>query len=146
MNMLYEGLKQNSTIVVVPSTAVESMQLGSIAGLTALTMGRQKGSRIFSIRRARVASVSLSCPIVVEQKEYLPCMVLASAARHSVGGEDNLSRSVRRGQDFSIAKWCRCGKTRRGWGSRREGSHRVMISATFLLLGLTRITFSPSLA
>ena len=26
MNMLYEGLKQNSTIVIVPSTAVESMQ------------------------------------------------------------------------------------------------------------------------
>jgi hypothetical protein len=39
LNMLYEGLKQNSTIVIVPSTAVESMQLGSIAGLTALTMG-----------------------------------------------------------------------------------------------------------
>lgn len=37
MNMLYEGLKQNSTIVVVPSTAVETMQLGTIAGLTALT-------------------------------------------------------------------------------------------------------------
>jgi hypothetical protein len=42
MNMLYEGLKQNSTIVIVPSTAVESMQLGSIAGLTALTMGLGK--------------------------------------------------------------------------------------------------------
>jgi regulator of protease activity HflC (stomatin/prohibitin superfamily) len=39
MNMLYEGLKQNSTIVIVPSTAIESMQLGSVAGLTALTMG-----------------------------------------------------------------------------------------------------------
>jgi regulator of protease activity HflC (stomatin/prohibitin superfamily) len=39
MNMLYEGLKQNSTIVIVPSTAVESMQLGGVAGLTALTMG-----------------------------------------------------------------------------------------------------------
>jgi regulator of protease activity HflC (stomatin/prohibitin superfamily) len=39
MNMLYEGLKQNSTIVIVPSTAAESMQLGGIAGLTALTMG-----------------------------------------------------------------------------------------------------------
>ena len=39
MNMLYEGLKQNATIVIVPSTAVESMQLGSVAGLTALTMG-----------------------------------------------------------------------------------------------------------
>ncbi|MCX5870174.1 MAG: hypothetical protein NTY00_05990 [Deltaproteobacteria bacterium] len=39
MNMLYEGLKNNSTIVIVPSTAVETMQLGSIAGMTALTMG-----------------------------------------------------------------------------------------------------------
>lgn len=39
MNMLYEGLKHNSTIVIVPSTAVESMQLGGLAGLTALTMG-----------------------------------------------------------------------------------------------------------
>jgi regulator of protease activity HflC (stomatin/prohibitin superfamily) len=37
MNMLYEGLKHNSTIVVVPSTAVETMNLGSIAGITALT-------------------------------------------------------------------------------------------------------------
>ncbi|MGA8101700.1 MAG: slipin family protein [Candidatus Acidiferrales bacterium] len=39
MNMLYEGLKENSTIVIVPSTAVESMQLGGLAGTTALTMG-----------------------------------------------------------------------------------------------------------
>ena len=39
MNMLYEGLKENATIVIVPSTAVETMQLGSVAGITALTMG-----------------------------------------------------------------------------------------------------------
>jgi len=39
MNMLYEGLKQNSTIVIVPSTALESMQLGGLAGIIALTMG-----------------------------------------------------------------------------------------------------------
>jgi hypothetical protein len=39
MNMLYEGLKANSTIVIVPSSAVETMQLGGLAGLTALTMG-----------------------------------------------------------------------------------------------------------
>ncbi|MGA8140978.1 MAG: slipin family protein [Desulfobaccales bacterium] len=39
MNMLYEGLKENSTIVIVPSTAVDTMQLGGLAGLTALTMG-----------------------------------------------------------------------------------------------------------
>jgi hypothetical protein len=37
--MLYEGLKENATIVIVPSTAVESMQLGGLAGMTALTMG-----------------------------------------------------------------------------------------------------------
>lgn len=36
MNMLYEGLKQNSTIVVVPSSALDTMQLGAISGLTAL--------------------------------------------------------------------------------------------------------------
>ncbi len=39
MNMLYEGLKTNSTIVIVPSTALETMQLGGLAGLTAMTMG-----------------------------------------------------------------------------------------------------------
>jgi regulator of protease activity HflC (stomatin/prohibitin superfamily) len=41
MNMLYEGLKTNSTIVIVPSSALESMQLGGIAGLTALGMARR---------------------------------------------------------------------------------------------------------
>jgi len=39
MNMLYEGIKQNSTIVIVPSSALETMQLGGLAGMTALTMG-----------------------------------------------------------------------------------------------------------
>jgi regulator of protease activity HflC (stomatin/prohibitin superfamily) len=42
MNMLYEGLKSNSTIVIVPSTAIESMQLGGLTGMTALTLGLQK--------------------------------------------------------------------------------------------------------
>jgi len=37
MNMLYEGLKTNATIVVVPSTAVESMQLGGLMSTVALT-------------------------------------------------------------------------------------------------------------
>ena len=42
MNMLYEGLKQNATIVVVPSTALETMQLGSVTGITALSKGLAK--------------------------------------------------------------------------------------------------------
>jgi hypothetical protein len=44
MNMLYEGLKTNSTIVIVPSSALETMQLGGLAGMTALTMGLTPGS------------------------------------------------------------------------------------------------------
>lgn len=42
MNMLYEGLKTNSTIVIVPSTAVESMGLGGLTGTIALTDVVQK--------------------------------------------------------------------------------------------------------
>lgn len=42
MNMLYEGLKQNSTIVVVPSSALETMELGGLSGVTSLTMQLQK--------------------------------------------------------------------------------------------------------
>jgi regulator of protease activity HflC (stomatin/prohibitin superfamily) len=44
MNMLYEGLKQNSTIVVVPSTAVETMNLGGLAGITALGLETAKSA------------------------------------------------------------------------------------------------------
>jgi SPFH domain/Band 7 family protein len=36
MNMLYEGLKEKGSIVVVPSTAVESMNLGALGGLASL--------------------------------------------------------------------------------------------------------------
>jgi hypothetical protein len=36
MNMLYEGLKERGALVIVPSTAVETMGLGGLAGLTAL--------------------------------------------------------------------------------------------------------------
>ncbi len=36
MNMLYEGLKGQSTIMVVPSTALDSMNLGTMAGLAAM--------------------------------------------------------------------------------------------------------------
>jgi regulator of protease activity HflC (stomatin/prohibitin superfamily) len=47
MNMLYEGLKRdNATIVIVPSTAIETMQLGGLAGITALTatLGQDRAS------------------------------------------------------------------------------------------------------
>jgi len=40
MNMVFEGLKQKGSMVIVPSTAVETMGLGALGGLTAL--GRQE--------------------------------------------------------------------------------------------------------
>jgi hypothetical protein len=39
MNMVFEGLKQKGSMVIVPSTAVETMGLGALGGLTALGGG-----------------------------------------------------------------------------------------------------------
>jgi hypothetical protein len=36
MNMLYEGLKEKGALMVVPSSAVESMGLGGLLGAAAL--------------------------------------------------------------------------------------------------------------
>ena len=36
MNILLEGMRQNSTVVIVPSSAVETMGLGAMAGVTSL--------------------------------------------------------------------------------------------------------------
>jgi regulator of protease activity HflC (stomatin/prohibitin superfamily) len=36
MNILLEGMRQNSTVVIVPSSAVETMGLGAMTGLTSL--------------------------------------------------------------------------------------------------------------
>jgi len=54
MNMLYEGLKTNATIVVVPSTAIESMQLGSIAGTVALADVVKKNKTANTKRSERI--------------------------------------------------------------------------------------------
>lgn len=56
MNMLYEGLKQNATFVIVPSTALDTMQLGGLAGLgrepAAPTVSGQAPSRQTPSRQA----------------------------------------------------------------------------------------------
>lgn len=44
MNMLYEGLKEKGAMIVVPSTAVETMGLGTIGGLTGLAGGPKGGA------------------------------------------------------------------------------------------------------
>jgi regulator of protease activity HflC (stomatin/prohibitin superfamily) len=44
MNMLFEGLKEKGALVIVPSSAVETMNLGGLAGLTSLTHAAQASS------------------------------------------------------------------------------------------------------
>jgi uncharacterized membrane protein YqiK len=39
MNMLFEGLKEKGSLIIVPSSALESMNLGVIGGLAALSKG-----------------------------------------------------------------------------------------------------------
>jgi len=41
MNMVYEGLRQKGSMIIVPSSAVETMGLGALGGLTAF--GREAG-------------------------------------------------------------------------------------------------------
>jgi len=48
MNMLYEGLKQNATIVLVPSSALDTMQLGGLSGITAMAMGQEQNGNMTS--------------------------------------------------------------------------------------------------
>jgi regulator of protease activity HflC (stomatin/prohibitin superfamily) len=61
MNMLYEGLKQNSTIVLVPSSAIDTMQLGDLAGITALTM---KLSQEHANKETKINDASTPAPPV----------------------------------------------------------------------------------
>jgi regulator of protease activity HflC (stomatin/prohibitin superfamily) len=42
MNMLYEGLKEKGSIIIVPSSAVETMNLGAIGGIAALGQGKDR--------------------------------------------------------------------------------------------------------
>ncbi len=43
MNMLFEGLKEKGALIIVPSSAVDTMNLGGLSGLTAL--GQQYGGK-----------------------------------------------------------------------------------------------------
>lgn len=43
MNMLYEGLKEKGSMVIVPSSALDSMNLGVLGGLTALAKSHDSG-------------------------------------------------------------------------------------------------------
>jgi hypothetical protein len=37
MNMLFKGLKEKGSLIIVPSSALESMNLGAVGGLASLS-------------------------------------------------------------------------------------------------------------
>ena len=41
MNMLFEGLKEKGSLMIVPSSAIDSMSLGAVGGLASLGMHAQ---------------------------------------------------------------------------------------------------------
>jgi regulator of protease activity HflC (stomatin/prohibitin superfamily) len=41
MNMLFEGLKQKGALVIVPSSAVDTMNLGAVGGVVAIAQNNQ---------------------------------------------------------------------------------------------------------
>ena len=43
MNMLYESVKERGSTIIVPSSAVDSMNLGGLAGITSLARARETG-------------------------------------------------------------------------------------------------------
>ncbi len=55
MNMIYEGIRQKGSMIIVPSSAVESMGLGSLSGMTALAKGEAQRSEP-SDRKAEVST------------------------------------------------------------------------------------------
>jgi regulator of protease activity HflC (stomatin/prohibitin superfamily) len=45
MNMLFEGLKEKGAIVIVPSSAVDTMNLGGISGITSLAQNQMRSPK-----------------------------------------------------------------------------------------------------
>ncbi len=44
MNMLFEGLKEKGSLIIVPSSALDSMNIGAVGGLAALAKSGEKGN------------------------------------------------------------------------------------------------------
>ncbi len=45
MNMLFEGLKERGSMIIVPSSALETMNLGAIGGLAAASQAKERNNR-----------------------------------------------------------------------------------------------------
>jgi regulator of protease activity HflC (stomatin/prohibitin superfamily) len=83
MNMLYEGLKEKGSMIVVPSTAVETMGLGAIAGLAALSGRQPTPGTAGSSKSPATGSTS---PLGSEAEKTAPAKDSAAAVSVATGG------------------------------------------------------------
>ncbi len=51
MNMLFEGLKEKGSLIIVPSSALESMNLGAIGGLAALAQTSSQEQKLEDLKQ-----------------------------------------------------------------------------------------------
>ncbi len=58
MNMLYEGLKEKGAMIIVPSTAVETMSLGAISGLASLSTAQGMMAPVAGVTAPGAAAAS----------------------------------------------------------------------------------------
>ena len=57
MNMLYEGLKEKGALMLIPSTAVESMGMGGLLGSAALRQQQLSEAPEETIKSGRIAEL-----------------------------------------------------------------------------------------
>ena len=64
MNMLYEGLKEKGALMLIPSSAVESMGMGGLMGAAALRQQRltEPGDRFLRFQEFQMVPEVWCCP------------------------------------------------------------------------------------
>ncbi len=69
MNMLFEGLKEKGSLVIVPSSALDSMNLGAITGMTALARNGSQGEKAAAPEEAAAPSLKKRLPLKKNRKK-----------------------------------------------------------------------------
>ena len=69
MNMLFEGLKEKGSLVIVPSSALDSMNLGAITGMTALARNGSQGEKAAAPEKAATPALKKRLPLKKSRKK-----------------------------------------------------------------------------
>ena len=77
MNMLYEAIKEKGSMVIVPSSAVETMGLGGMLGTASLGGVKQRNNRAWACSRTTVLQYKPNHEIVCDNRCRVLCGALA---------------------------------------------------------------------